>query len=167
MNRLGRIALAALAATAFGGADAADKAVSPADFVRRAALSDMFETKTSELAAIKGDGPARAFAAQMNAAHQKTSSELGVIVKGHASDLPLPPRLDPADQRRVDRLEELDGAAFVQQYRSDQLAAHRKAIALFEGFVADGRDARLKEWAAKTLPKLKQHLSLAETLAAR
>jgi putative membrane protein len=76
-------------------ADRVPKVVSPAEFVTRAALFDMFETQSSELAAVKADKPTRAFAAMMNADHQKTSSQLGVIVKGHAKDLPLPPRLNP------------------------------------------------------------------------
>jgi putative membrane protein len=140
-------------------------AVTPAVFVTRAAVSDMFETQSSELAAIKADAPTRAFAAQMNAAHQKTASELGVIVKGRAADLPLPPRLDPPHQQRLDQLMVLKGPAFTTRYHAEQVQAHGEAIALFETFAASGGDERLRQWAAHTLPTLKEHLEHAKALA--
>ena len=146
-------------------ADRGPKVVSPAAFVTRAALSDMFETQSSELAAVKADKRTRAFAAMMNADHQKTSSQLRGIVKGHAEDLPLPPRLDPAHQKLIDRLKGLDGDAFTKQYQADQLQAHVQAIALFEAFATNGVDAQLRQWAAQTLPKLKEHLKEAKALA--
>src|SRR5919202_1255043 len=146
-------------------ADRVPKVVSPAEFVTRAALFDMFETQSSELAAVKADKPTRAFAAMMNADHQKTSSQLGVIVKGHAKDLPLPPRLNPAHQKLIDRLKGLDGDAFTKQYQADQLKAHVQAIALFEAFATNGVDTQLRQWAAQTLPKLKEHLKEAKALA--
>jgi len=138
--------------------------MSPAHFVQQAALSDMFETKSSELAAIKADAPTRTFAGQMNADHQKTTSQLQVIVKGRQADLPLPARLDARRQTRVDRLSALDGAALTKQYQIDQVDAHRQAIALFESFSINGSDDRLRQWATETLPKLKEHLGHAEAL---
>ena len=139
---------------AIAGATIADAA-----FVRMAAMSDMFETKSSELAAIKGDAETRAFAAHMNEAHQKTASELGMIVKGRADDLPLPPRLDPDRQRLVDHLSELDSEAFKRDYLRAQVRAHERAVQVFSNFVSFGNAGPLREWATKTLPELQAHLS--------
>lgn len=135
-----------------------------AEFVRRAALSDMFETESSELAAIKGDAATREFAVKMNEGHQKTSSELGVLVKDKATDLPLPARLDADLQRKVDRLSGLDGTAFTSEYANDQVAAHEEAIRLFTDFASSGSASPLRSWAEKTLPKLKEHLQDARSL---
>ena len=38
------------------------------------------------------------------------------------------------------------------------------AVALFEWYAKAGDDAELKNWAAKTLPHLKQHLTMAQKL---
>ncbi len=138
--------------------------ISPADFVRRAALSDMYETQSSELAAVKGDAPARDLAAMLNADHQKTSSQLGVIVKGHAQDLPLPPRLDPAHQKLIDELKNLEGAAFSKQFLQQQRQVHQEAVTLFESYQATGTNAELRQWAVQTVPKLKEHLKHVESL---
>ena len=140
--------------------------ISLSEFVRRAALSDMYETQSSELAAVKGDVPTRALAAILNADHQKTSSQLGVIVKGHAQDLPLPPRLDPAHQKLIDELKDLAGPAFSKRFLQQQWQVHQEAITLFETYQATGTSAELREWAAQTVPKLKEHLTHVRSLIA-
>jgi putative membrane protein len=45
-----------------------------------------------------------------------------------------------------------------------QLKGHQDAVALFEAYSKSGDNADLKKWAAKTLPHLKQHLSMAQKL---
>lgn len=137
---------------------------STADFVREAAMSDMFETRSSELAAIRGDEPTRAFAAKMNEYHQRSSSELARIVKPHVTSLPLPSVLDNAHQAMVDKLRTLDGPAFTKQYRDDQIGALKAAVSLFERYGEGGSDGALKAFARKMLPVLREHLRMAETL---
>jgi len=138
--------------------------ISPAEFVRRAALSDMYETQSSELAAVKGDTPTRALAAMLNADHQKSSSQLGVIVKGHAQDLPLPPRLDPVHQKLIDELKNLEGPAFSKRFLQQQRQVHQEAVTLFESYQATRTSAELRQWAAQTVPKLKEHLTHVKSL---
>ncbi len=142
------------------------RGISPAGFVRQAALSDMYETESSELAAVKGDGPTRALAAMLNADHQKTSSQLGTIVKGHAQDLPLPPRLDASHQKLINVLKSLDGPAFSKLFLQQQRQIHQEAITLFEDYQANGTNVELREWASQTVPKLREHLRHGESMMA-
>lgn len=165
MHAVRRILSVALLSVAAVSTTAAQPPLSQAEFVRRVALSDLFETRSSELAAIRGDAATRAFAAAMNEAHQKTSSELGLLVKGRASDLPLPPRLDPDGQRRIDRLQELSGESFRGGYAAEQVRAHESAVRLFERYVEMASPGDLRAWAEATLPKLKEHLEHARQLA--
>lgn len=158
------VALAALSLGSATGADRTPTAVSTASFVRLAGLSDMFETKSSELAAIKGDEATRAFAAKMNEAHQKTSSELGMLVKGRAADLPLPSRLDPSRQRLIDQLSDLKGESFKRRYAEGQVRAHEDAIRLFSDYSSSSDEGPLQKWAITTLPKLKEHLEQSRSL---
>jgi putative membrane protein len=58
----------------------------------------------------------------------------------------------------------LDDLDFDHGYDQIQVKAHRDAVALFEAYAKAGDSAELKEWAGKTLPHLKEHLSMAEKL---
>lgn len=140
--------------------------LSSAEFVRQAAISDMFETQSSELAAIRADAPARVFAAKMDEDHQKSSSELHMIIKPHWQTTPFPPRLDAPHEAKMRVLRTLQGSAFSRQYRLDQIEAHRSAVALFSRCASVGQDQALKAFATKMLPTLKMHLQMAQALPA-
>lgn len=134
------------------------------DFVREAAIGDMFETVSSELAAIRGDVPIRAFAARMNEAHQKSSAELTLLVRRHAGGTTIPPTMDGSRQAMLARLRGLMGDEFNRQYREDQLTAHRDAISLFQRYAENGDNPQLRAWARNLLPVLREHLRMAEAL---
>jgi putative membrane protein len=133
------------------------------DFVKEAAVSDMFEIESSRLATTKGDAATKAFAAQMVTDHTKTSSELKTAVTGD-SGLQIPTALDDSHQSKLDKLKGLSGADFAKEYRSVQVSAHKSAVSLFKRYADGGEDAKLKAWAAKTLPALQHHLEMAEAL---
>lgn len=137
---------------------------STADFVQQAAISDMFEIQSSELATQRADAATKAFAEQMVTAHRKISEELkGLVAAGKVKET-LPTKLDSAHQEKLDTLKGLKGADFTKQYRSDQVQAHEDAVSLFERYADGGDSPTLKDWAGKTLPELKRHLELAEKL---
>jgi predicted outer membrane protein len=78
--------------------------VSPStpDFVQQAAISDMFEIQSSELATQRADAATKAFAEQMVSAHRKTSDELkGLVASGKVKET-LPTKLDSAHQEKLD-----------------------------------------------------------------
>ena len=55
-------------------------------------------------------------------------------------------------------LASLAGTEFDKAFIALMVKEHDAAIALFEGESRDGRDAEVKEWAAKQLPTLRDHL---------
>jgi putative membrane protein len=135
-----------------------DLSPSTADFVKEAAVSDMFEIQSSQLATERADGPIKAFASQMITDHQKTSNELKALTHE------IPTALDSSHQKMIDKLVGLSVADFTKQYRSDQVSAHKDAVSLFRRYVKGGDDAALKDWAGKTLPGLERHLEMAQNL---
>jgi putative membrane protein len=138
---------------------------STADFVSQAAVSDMFEVKSSELAAQRGDEPTKVFATQMIAAHTKTTEELKALVaSGKVKETP-PAQMDKSHLDKLSALAKLDGTKFTDQYQSDQVIAHKDAVSLFERYSQGGDNMDLKAWALKTLPELKHHLEMAQKLA--
>ncbi len=67
-------------------------------------------------------------------------------------------------QQKLDNLKSLDGRQFDDAFNNDQLQGHQEAVTLFEQFAQNGDNPDLKRWAARTLPHLKSHLSMAEKL---
>jgi putative membrane protein len=53
---------------------------------------------------------------------------------------------------------------FPGQYDPMQVSAHKDAVSLFERYAKGGEDAKLKEWAGKTLPALQHHLQMAQQM---
>ena len=144
---------------------AATSAPSAQDFVNKVAISDMFEIQSSQLALSKeADADTKPFAEKMVQDHQKTSSELKGLVEGSMVKLTLPTSLDAEHQKMLNELNAKSGKDFDQTYDQIQVKAHREAVALFEAYSKSGEDSELKTWAGKTLPHLKEHLTMAEKL---
>lgn len=138
-------------------------APSTADFVKEAALSDLTEIATAKIAQERGDADAKAFAAQMITDHTKTSTELKALVTGDVK-AEIPAALDDTHQKKVDKLKDAKKEDFTGDYASMQVSAHKDAVSLFERYAKGGDDAKLKEWAGKTLPHLQHHLEMAQNL---
>jgi putative membrane protein len=133
-------------------------------FVTTAAMTDLFEIRAGQLAQKKADGPAFQDLAQLTIAdHTKTSQQLKPIA-ANLRGVQLPLELDSALKQKIDQLGSLNGAEFERQYKTEQVAGHKQAVALFESYAKSGDNPELKSWAAQTLPTLKMHLQHAEAL---
>lgn len=137
---------------------------STADFVTQAAISDMFEIQSSQIALEQSDEPTKAYAKQMIADHEKTSGELKVLVQGGKVQAQIPTGLDTTHQAKLDSLKTLKGADFTKQYHSEQVTAHKNAVDLYKRYAAEGENAELKAFAAKHQPHLEHHLKSAQDL---
>jgi putative membrane protein len=135
--------------------------VSSADFVKNAALSDMYEITSSKLAATMAtSADLKKFAAQMIAAHTATTAGLkAAIAKDGVKDMP-PKMLDAEHQALIDALKATKGADFDTLYKSQQTDAHNKALALMQGYATSGDQPALKAFASDTAPKVKAHLDM-------
>jgi putative membrane protein len=132
--------------------------VSTADYVTRAAMSDMYEIEAGKLATDKAESPdVRRFGQMMVNDHTKSSQDMKRAVEGASAAAPAPTRLDAEHQGMIDRLKSAEGAAFDREYMSQQMTAHRKALALHEGYANSGDDAALKAFAQKVLPVIRTH----------
>jgi putative membrane protein len=130
------------------------------DFVHEAAISDMFEIQSSQLAVDKLNGREKEFADQMIKDHTKTSTEL----KGLASEahIDIPAAMDSSHQSMLDKLKGLSGDDFRKMYFSDQVSGHKDAVSLFDRYGKGGENAKIKTWASTTLPALQHHLGMAQ-----
>ena len=135
-----------------------------ADFVKEAATSDMVEIAAAKIAADKGNAEEKKFAEQMSTDHSKTSSDLKGMVGSGDINADIPANLDNSSQKKLDKLRNAKPADFSGEYDPMQVSAHRDAVSLFERYSKGGDNAKLKDWAGKTLPTLRHHLDMAENL---
>jgi putative membrane protein len=140
-------------------ASGARETAPPADeFVRRVAISDMYEIAAGELAATKGQSvTVREFGNMMVAAHTRSAAELKEAVAQSGRSLSAPTELDTEHRAKIDILEALDGADFDREYANQQLAAHASALALLKGYAGEGDEAKLRQFAQATIPEVQRH----------
>jgi putative membrane protein len=62
------------------------------------------------------------------------------------------------------KLRDTKAEDFASEYDPMQVSAHKDAVSLFERYAKGGNDAKLKDWAGKTLPALEHHLKMAQEM---
>ncbi|MCC7009647.1 MAG: DUF4142 domain-containing protein [Acidobacteria bacterium] len=136
-----------------------------AEFVAKASDAGAAEVAQAKLAMTRASNPdVKAFASRMAQDHASLNSALmGVAAQQNLEA----PAARAAESRATEKLGGLSGAAFDREYMSGQVAAHMDAIRLFEHEAEQGSDAAVKAWAQKTLPALRDHLKMAQDVAAK
>ena len=77
----------------------------------------------------------------------------------------LPEGLDARHQATVNRLSNLTGPQFDQQFLQMQIKAHQDAINQFQRASKQADNQEVKDYANRLLPTLQEHLSMAQNLA--
>jgi putative membrane protein len=132
-------------------------------FAEKAAAANMGEIAEARMALQKSKVPGiDQFAQRMVHDHTAAGMKLKKIAVAESVSLPSAPSAH--DRRQAGHLMKLEGAAFERAYVKDQVAAHKKAVSLFQHESERGRDPQLKGFATDTLPTLEEHLQMAETL---
>jgi putative membrane protein len=155
--------IATLATIALAGCGAP----STPDFVQKAAMSDMYEVQAGKIATTKGQSDAvKQFGQHMVDAHSKTTEELKGIVQAENIKVELPTALDSKHQKLIDDLNSASAADFDAAYAKQQIDGHKTAQRLFKRYSEKGDNQAVKQFAAKTLPVIEQHLEEARKLPA-
>lgn len=133
------------------------------NFVTNASLSDMKEMTAAKLALKKAKSPSvKAYASKMIMHHSMTSKKMKALVMSKGYQIPPPPAppLDPS-------LTAATGTDFDHTYMAMMVSDHQKAVALFTKASTHVADPAFKALAVKTLPMLKEHLTSAQSIAAK
>ncbi|MBQ0819811.1 DUF4142 domain-containing protein [Microvirga sp. HBU67558] len=135
-----------------------------ADFVNRAAISNMFEIQSSQLAQQKAQNDrVRQFAQSMVQDHTAAGDKLKAAAQG-VQGATVPTSLDQPHQQMVQTLQSASGPSFERDYVQMQVTAHRDAVNLFDQYAQNGDNQQLKQLAQQTLPALREHLQSAEQI---
>jgi len=130
-------------------------------WVMKAAHGGLAEVELGKLAQSQGSSEAvKQFGKRMVDDHSKANDELSQIAS--RKGITLPTSLDAKNQATHDRLAKLSGAAFDRAYMDDMVKDHKEDVAEFKKEAANGQDADLKAFAAKTVPTLEDHLKMAQ-----
>jgi putative membrane protein len=142
------------------GAPAADKATEM--FLTKAIQGNMAEVKVGQLAEQKGQSEETKKFGQML---QKDHSEANQKAMEVAKQMGVTPPNEPSAQQKsmYDKLSNLSGAAFDREFAKEMVEDHQKVIKGFEN-EAKKNDAA-GQFAKETLPHLKMHLQMAESLS--
>jgi putative membrane protein len=169
MKHLKLVALSALVATAAATAFAADMKEPSADasFMKNAAEAGNAEVESSKLAVEKStSADVKTFAQQMIDDHTKAGDELKALAQQKGVKVSDKPSI--AQTAKIDLLKPTSGTTFDRHYASTfGVTAHQDTVALFRKEAQNGKDADVKAWAAKTLPTLEHHLSMAQDLKSK
>lgn len=129
-------------------------------FLSNAAMANLAEIETSKVAQERANRPeVKRFAEHMVEDHTAVSKQ-GMEL-GRKKGFALPTQVDDAHKKDASRLNELYGADFDKSYMSMMVNDHVKAVSLFEEASKNSQDPEVRDFAVKTLPKLKDHLKMA------
>jgi len=129
------------------------------NFMKDAHSANLFEISSSNQAVSKtSDQQIKSIAQHMIDDHNKADNQLTTLAarKGAGS-------LGPISQDKADQLAQLDklsGADFDREYLRQQRAAHEETISKFQGATASVQDRDIRDFAASTLPTLRDHLNM-------
>jgi putative membrane protein len=144
-----------------GQSPTAPSPVSDQDFFTKASSDGATEVQLGQLAIQKASSPrTRTFAQHLVKDHTAANKELAMLAdRKQATVAQQPP---PSELQ--DKLQSLSGPDFDKAYVTAMVGAHQKAIELFDA-ASHSSDPDVKAFALKTLPTLKQHLAMAQSLA--
>src|SRR5690348_8448897 len=160
-TRVGIITAAAFAA-AILCSPLALSATKPAAFMQKAIEGNLAEIKVGQLAQQKGASEGvRHFGTVLEQDHSTANSQAMTA----ASSMGVTPPAEPSlkEQAEYRRLAALSGSKFDEAFVKEMVKDHKKDIAEYEK-QAKASNSQATSYAEQSLPTLKKHLQLAESL---
>lgn len=155
---LGACTTAGMGAASEGGAASSVAPTSADAYVRMAASSDQYEIGSSQMVlAGAQNADVRRFAQMMIDHHTQTTRQLTAAATAAGITPPTSP--DPSKAAMLSELQAAQGGARERLYVRQQLMAHQEALALHQGYAANGDNAQLRAVAGQAVPIIQQHLT--------
>jgi putative membrane protein len=133
------------------------------DFVRETAQSGHAEIQLGKLMSDKAQNSGlKAFGQRLVDDHTKANEELAAIAT--QKGLIVPKEMSDEQRRLLEQVGSLNGFEFDRAAQHHAVEHHRRSIQRFEDALQRLRDDDLKAFATKTLPVLREHLTIAQAL---
>ena len=141
------------------GLASAATANTPEEYVKAAAMGDMYEIEAGKIAATRAKrGDVKMFGQMMIDMHTKTSDDLKAALKDNNIAIAPPAALDDRRMGMLQNLRASGDSDFDLAYLHQQLAAHLESLTLHSQYAEHGDNAVLKAVAAKTKPVVQSHI---------
>jgi putative membrane protein len=124
-------------------------------------MSEAHEGQMAESQATRAD--VKNFAKTLVRDHTKSYEQLTELAA--KKGVSIPRGIDTARNRAIVQLVHSNGRRFDSRFVKDEITSQRRAIAVFRREVKHGRDAEVRNYAAKMLPVLESDLHQAEKCA--
>jgi putative membrane protein len=138
--------------------------VTTPEFINQAWNINSFEIQAGQEAENKAtDAAFKEYARMIVADHTKMQDRLKADaekIRGHA----WPTKLDNEQEQNLQQLKSASAANFEQQFKTQQIQGHERALRLFQSYAANGDNAELKSWAQASVTILQRHFDRAHDL---
>ena len=149
-----------LGLSALVAAPAAAQVMAPAEYVKTAGASDLFERQSSQIVLQSTQDPkVRQFAQEMLADHAKSTAQVKAAAARSRVTAP-PPALMPAQAELIAQLRAESGPARDATYVAQQKASHNQALDVQKAYAMDGTAPALKAAAGGIVPVVQGHIAM-------
>jgi putative membrane protein len=131
-------------------------------------LTDVIQTNNAEIKfgqAAQSQGSTQAvrdFGKMLVDDHTKANGQASEIAK--AMNVAVPTRVKPDDMAEYNMVTGMKGADFDKDFAAAMVKGHQKAVDMFQMEADSGDPAQVTDFAKQTLPTLKKHLEMAQSL---
>jgi putative membrane protein len=135
-------------------------------FMQEAASANLMEIQLGQLAQAKASNAAvKQFAQRMVNDHRALEQQ--VTSTASQNKIALNATINAQHQAQVSRLQSLSGSQFDQSYMSLMIQDHQTDVTKFQQESSSANSAQVRDLAAKSLPVLQQHLTLAQQVGSQ
>jgi putative membrane protein len=132
-------------------------------FVTKATTGGMEEVALGELAEKQASSQAlKDFGARMVKDHTAANEDLVKVAA--AKGVTVPGEMTSSQKSDVEKMSKKSGADFDKAYVKAMVSDHKTDIADFQKEAKSGKDGDLQAFAGKTLPTLREHLQMIESI---
>lgn len=166
MKKVGMLLSALVLCGLTGDTKGGEKTERPLDreFLIKVASCSNAEIQVSKLARSRSESTqVKDYATTMVKDHQAAYDQLGGLLKNRK--IGVLAGLEKETRDELSRLGKLQGTDFDRAYLQCAITEHKKAIAMFEAQVQNGKEDDIRGYAKENLPTLRKHLAQAEELA--
>lgn len=136
-------------------------AIDVEEFVETASAKGIAEVDTARVALEDGSSYIHGFANTMIQDHTEANRKLEEIAR--RNNLEVADNATLMDRARAMMLSVRDGESFDEAYIENQISAHEDSIEMFERAARSG-NGDIQAYAQETLPRLREHLQMAQQL---
>ena len=141
-------------------APAAAQVMTPAEYVRTAGASDLYERQSSQIVLQSTrDSKVRQVAQETIAHHAQTTAQVKAAAARSRVAAP-PPALMPAQVELIAQLRAESGPARDATYIAQQKASHNQALDVQKAYAMDGTAPALKAAAGGIVPVVQGHIAM-------